>query len=364
MGAPSEFVIVGGGWRAEFFLRAARGMPGLVTCAGVTSRRAERREELHRQFGVGTFATVDDALKCGSDFVVLATSRESAPDLLEDICAQGVPVLLETPPGLDIPALRRSWRVSRGSRVQVAEQYRFQPHHAARLAVLDQGVIGERHQARLSVAHGYHAVSLFYDYLGLSSEDWQEISVSARRISAPVVRGPGRLGPPEQEEIVTSDRMLAVLGRGTKNGIYDFDGEQYFSEIRRQSVAVRGERGELVDDEVVYLPPGAAWRARSDRLVRVEGGQYGDLRQLGLVEIRFKDKAVFSQRAGLGPVTDEEVAVAECLVRMSEYVRGGPEFYSVYRACCDRYLETVIEASAEQQRAVVCRPDDWMGSGS
>jgi hypothetical protein len=356
----SRFVIVGGGWRAEFFLRAASAMPEVVTCVGVTSRQATRRTELARSYGVEGLASVAEGLDRPSDFVVLASSRESTPDLLEEIVNHGAPVLVETPPGLDVAGLRRAWRLSQTGRAQVAEQYRFQPHHAARLAVLNDGAIGERHQAWVSVAHGYHAVSLLYEYLGMAVDDWPEMSISAHRVSAPVMRGPDRRGPPGQAQQVTSERVIAVIMTGDKAGIYDFDPQQYFSEIRSQNVMVRGERGELRNDDFTYLPAGAAWRARHDRLVRVEGGQYGDLSPLGLQEIRFGDKTVFSKRPGLGPLTDEEVAVAECLVRMADYARGGPEFYSVHRGCCDRYVEMAITRSLEAQQTVVCRPTDWL----
>jgi predicted dehydrogenase len=355
-----NFLIVGGGWRAEFFLRAARAMPEVVTCVGVTSRQPARRDELGRRYGVETITSVAEALEYPSDFIVLASSRESMPVLLEELASRRVPVLLETPPGLDVAGLRRSWRVSQTSPVQVAEQYRFQPHHAARLAVLNEGVIGERHQAWVSVAHGYHAVSLLGEYLGLDSDAWPEISLSAHRMNAPVLRGPGRQGPPGQEQRVTSERVLAIITAGDKAGIYDFDPEQYFSEIRSQNVTVRGERGELRNDDVTYLPAGTAWRARHDHLVRVQGGQYGDLGPLGLDEIRFGDKTVFAKRPGLGPMTDEEIAVAECLVRMAEYVQGGPEFYSVRRACCDRYVEMAMAQSIEAGQTVVFRPTDWV----
>ena len=145
-------------------------------------------------------------------------------------------------------------------------------------------------------------MSLLYEYLGVANDDWPEISVSAHRLSAPVVRGPDRRGPPGQEERVTSERVIAVIMVGNKAGIYDFDAEQYFSEIRSQHVTVRGERGELHNDEVTYLPVGTAWRARRDHLVRVQGGQYGDLGPLGLRGIRLGDKAIFTKRPGLGPL--------------------------------------------------------------
>ena len=79
-----------------------------------------------------------------------------------------MPALAETPPGwemdelLDLHAL-----TERGARVQVAEQYAFQPLHAARLALVQSGRLGPVRQAHVSVAHGYHGVSLLRRFLGI-----------------------------------------------------------------------------------------------------------------------------------------------------------------------------------------------------
>ena len=115
MAVSSRFVIVGGGWRAEFFLRAARAMPEVVTCVGVTSRQATRRDELTRRYGVEALVRWPRHSSAPSDFVVLASSRESMPGLLEEIASHLVPVLLETPPGWTSPVC-----VGRGGRAKRA----------------------------------------------------------------------------------------------------------------------------------------------------------------------------------------------------------------------------------------------------
>ena len=284
MAASCNFAIIGGGWRAEFFVRASRGTGGAFVCQGVNLRRPERREEWGRRLGMATFGSIDETLDHNPDFLVVSVPRESAVAVVEEIFQKSkVPVLLETPPGLEVAELRRAWGLTRaGAKVQVAEQYRWQPHHAARIALLNRGLLGERYEATVSVAHGYHAASLLSEYLGLQGNEWQRLSVTARRLVSRVIPGPGRGGPPADAAPVPSERTVAVLSDGKKHGIYDFDGEQYFSEIRSQHVAVRGERGELRDDLVSYISDGGAWRATQDHLVRVEGGQGGDLHLLGL----------------------------------------------------------------------------------
>lgn len=359
--AATKFAVIGGGWRAEFFVRAAAGAKAVLSCEGVTSRRRERREELEQVAGVAAFASVDEALDRDLDFVVLAVTREAAVPLLEELTEKGsLPVLLETPPGLEVAELRRAWEISlRGARAQVAEQYRWQPHHAARLAVLNKGVIGERYQALVSVAHGYHAASLFREYLGVDDGNWLELSVTACKLSSPVVPGPGRYGPSESPGPVVSDRTVAVLTDGQKHAIYDFDGEQYFSEIRGQHVSVRGERGELVDDRFTYFPPGEHLRARQEDLIRYEGGRGGDLTRFRLDEVRFEGRAVYQAPGYLGAVSDEEAAIAQCLYHMGVYAETGEEFYPVERACRDRYIELAISASLEKKATITFDVDGW-----
>ena len=64
-----------------------------------------------------------------------------------------MPVLAETPPAPDLKGLiQLSKDLPGNARVQVAEQYPFQPLHAARLALARSGKLGEITQAQISVA--------------------------------------------------------------------------------------------------------------------------------------------------------------------------------------------------------------------
>ena len=56
--------------------------------------------------------------------------------------------------------MRALWQLHRqGAKLQVAEQYWLYPTLAKRLAAVRSGALGTPQFARLSVAHGYHAVS-------------------------------------------------------------------------------------------------------------------------------------------------------------------------------------------------------------
>jgi hypothetical protein len=160
-------------------------------------------------------------------FVVLAVPRTATPYLLRELADARVPVLAETPPAPDLVTLAGLADLAASdARIQVAEQYQFQPHHAARLAVARSGILGTVTQAQASVAHDYHGIDLLRRYLGVSFEP---VTITARRFESSIVAGPDRSGPPDRERIETSDQLLAWLDFGDRLGVYDFTPDQYLS---------------------------------------------------------------------------------------------------------------------------------------
>lgn len=106
-------------------------------------------------------------------FAVISVPWEAAPACTLELAERGIPVLTETPPAKDIPsmiALYESLRKLKG-RVQVAEQYLYQPMHAARIAFVRSGKLGDVSQVQVSAAHGYHGISLIRKMLGIDFEN-------------------------------------------------------------------------------------------------------------------------------------------------------------------------------------------------
>src|SRR3954454_11220256 len=142
---PTTFGVIGSGWRSAFFLRVARSAPDRFRVTGVVTRSAERGAEISSQWGVPAFPSVAELLRADApDFVIPAVPWEVTPEVTREAVALGARVLAETPPAPDVPGLRALWADVGGSgQVQVAEQYLLMPAHAARLAVVRDGVIGE-----------------------------------------------------------------------------------------------------------------------------------------------------------------------------------------------------------------------------
>ena len=353
-----EFGIVGAGWRTDFFLRVAKVLPQMTVC-GVVARDATRAQEVESKWGVNCFASTEDLLKNTQPlFVVASVSADAMPEVCVDLAGRAIPILAETPPATDLGGLISVYQrlTELGARVQVAEQYWAQPLHAARQAVVDSGVLGQIRQVNFSVCHGYHAMSLIRRLLGVHFE---RAEIRGQRFKSRVLAGPDRAGPPRDEHLVDVEIDFASLDFGDRVGIYEFCLPQYRSWIRGQRVCIRGERGEIIDDQVTYLKDEVT--PISARLERHEAGRNGNLEGLHLKAIQFQDDWVYRNPVLPARLSDEEIAVAQCVLDMQGYVENGNSFYSLAEACQDQYLALACTAAIESGDSVRTDAQIWSG---
>lgn len=356
---PIRFGLVGGGWRAEFFTRIAQALPDQFAIAGAVLRDPQKASDFSQRWRIHAYASVEEmALSGNLDFVVLSVKADAHPDYCRTFLRLGVPALLETPAALDVAAMIEIWRmVEQGLRVHVAEQYLFQPLHAARLVLIAEGRLGRVSSARVSAAHGYHGVSLMRQFLGIGFED---AKISARTFAAPLFEGAGRSGPPVAEKIAQSMQTLGEFDFGDRLGLFDFIDMQYWSYVRSHRVLVRGERGEIADLELRYLKdfrtPVMHTLQRRDR------GQYGDLYGYFLEGITAGDDYAFVNPFPHARLMDDEIAIAIALRKMAEFARGeGPGPYSFAEAAQDQYLSLSMQQAAQSGEAVVTTRQPWAG---
>ena len=168
-----RFGLIGAGWRSDFFMRIARLMPDRFEVACVQVRNSAKGRAYAARWRVPVVATLSELLAVEDlEFVVVSVSQPAAAAVISDVVAAGLPVLTETPPGRTLAELKALTALSQqGGHIQVAEQYQFQPMHAARIAVAASGLIGDVTQAQVSAAHGYHGVSLMRLMLGVGFAD-------------------------------------------------------------------------------------------------------------------------------------------------------------------------------------------------
>lgn len=350
---PIPFALVGTGWRAAYYERIAVALPDRFRLTGVLSRRPATPEAPERPLR----STLDELLADRPSFVVLSVPWDVMPGLIAELADRGVAVLAETPPARDVAGLRALGRLAgAGGRIQVAEQYRYQPLHAARLALVASGRLGAISQAQVSVAHGYHGIDLLRRFLGIGSEP---VTITARRFDSPLVGGPGRDGAPATERLIQAEQVIATFDFGDRLGILDFSDEQYFSWIRGLRLLVRGERGEI-DGHT------ARWLADVRTPVRVaierhDTGQDGNLEGHYLEGITAGAEWLYRNPFAPARLTDDEIAVATCLAGMPAAIAGGPDVCSLADAVQDRYLDLLVAEAVATGRPAHAQRHVWEG---
>jgi predicted dehydrogenase len=342
----TSFAVVGSGWRAEMFWRLAAALPD-VECVGAVVRTP-------RELPVPVFTSLDDIRP---DFVVTAVPWDANPAVIVSAVERGLPVLAETPPAPTHAKLLALWQLTGDTGlVQVAEQYLMVPAHAARLAAVRAGLIGEPTQVQVSSTHMYHAVSLIRGYLG---EGRGAVTVRASRTTAPLVDPLTRAGWTGDDTPKPATTTIATLDFGHgRSGLYDFTDNQWHNQLRFRRILVRGTRGELRDDEIVRLA-GPRTIVRTP-LVRRQTGYDLDLDDFDTDTITFGERVLFRNPFPGHRWNDEEIAIATLLQRMASWVRGeGPPPYPLADGAHDHLVALAVEDAANTGETVTLDAPPW-----
>ncbi|MFR5337121.1 MAG: Gfo/Idh/MocA family protein, partial [Blautia producta] len=227
----TRFIIIGFGWRADFFYRIAKMMPERFEISAGVLRTKQRAEEVAEKEGVYATENLDEALKTNPDFAVLCVPRTIVKEYLVRLMEAGLPILCETPPAQNVKELCELWEETKRlkGRVQIIEQYFLQPYYAASLEIIRKGFLGETTGVMLSALHGYHAVSMFRKYLGIGFENCR---IRGQKFISDITATNGREGFDQSGKKVQFERDWASIAFDNgKTAFLDFAGEQYFSMI-------------------------------------------------------------------------------------------------------------------------------------
>lgn len=344
------FAIVGSGWRAEYFWRLAAALDD-VTCVGVVSRRP-------KDLPVPVHLSLDECFAAGKpDFVVTAVPWGVTPSLVVELVERGVAVLTETPPAPDVDGLRGLWdKVGHSGLVQVAEQYSRMPAHAARVALVRSGVIGEPTRVDVSSTHQYHAVSLIRTLLGVGRGPAE---VRAVRTTAPLADPLTREGWADPVEVRQATTTIATVRFGDAGlGVYDFTDNQWHNQLLTRRLLVRGTKGELNDQEVVRLA-GDRTIVRSP-IVRRQTGYDLDLDGFDTDHITFGSDVLYRNPYQGQRWNDEEIAIATLLRDAAAWIRDeGPEPYPLADGLQDHRVALAIEEAADTDTTVHVGHEPW-----
>ena len=222
------------------------------------------------------------------------------------------------------------------------------------MAIAASGRLGRISYAFVAQCHDYHGISLIRRALGVGFDNAR---ITASAFDSPLAVGPDRDGDPTEERVVTAHQVSARLDFGDRLGVYDFADEQYFSWIRKNRIVLRGDRGEIADTEVRSLQDYRTPMFTEIR--RVDTGEGGNLEGKFLRGIIAGDRWEYTNPFIPGKLSDDEIAIADCLARMSTYVHGGPSFYSVAEAAQDHYLALLMAEAVRTGEPVQSERQGW-----
>ena len=334
-----SYVIVGSGYRAQYFARVAQTYPRLFR-ALFLCRSEEKALRMRRETGVDAVLTAAEAEAFQPDFIVVAVDRGHVADVTAEWAQRGYPVVAETPAGASMAQLERLWRLhlETGARIVCCEQYHRHPVLAAGFEAVARGDIGEPQSAYLSLVHDYHAASLIRRLLRVEGERY---TLRAVRQTSMARATDSRYGAILDGSAVEEERTLAHIAfESGKTAVYDFAPLQYRSYIRARHLTVRGSAGEWSDRVIMGLDGDnqpkrtflmdelpAAYRCLDTQALR-------DARKTWQPEL-FLD------------TLHDEYAIATILMDMARYIAGGPSPYSLPEALDDAYFWLLVERAAQ-----------------
>lgn len=357
MSEPAKYIVVGNGYRSQFFLKLASHLPE-VELAGIVVRRQETVDELAGRWGVPVSISLDDMIsKVRPSFIVTGTPWDVTPVVAEAAVERGIPVLAETPPAPDAEGLRGLWAaVGKSGLVQVAEQYLMYPGHAARLALVRSGLLGQPTSVQVSSTHGYHAVSMIRGLLGVGFEP---VTVRANAFHSPLINPLTREG--WTDDVITThevETMIATLDFGGPMGLYDFTTLQWRNFLRSRRILIRCSAGEIAEDSVMHMVDPRTF-VRSD-IVRRQMGYDMDFNGFETVNLSHEGTVLYRNPFIGERLSDDEIGISSLLVGMARWTRDEAEPpYPLAQGSQDQLISLAIDESAKIGQPVTTRVETW-----
>ncbi len=347
-----SYIIVGSGYRAEYFGRITKAYPSLFQ-ALFLCRSAEKAELMKRRTEVDAVTDIGACLAFRPDFIVIAVDRAHVADAAEEWIARGFPVVTETPVGDTPEKLLRLWEAGRrGAKIVCCEQYHRQPLIAAGLEAIRQNRIGRPTSMYLSLVHDYHAASLIRKALQIPAGE--AYTLRGTRFCNPAAETDSRYGAITDGQVTEAQRdILHISFASGKEAVYDFCPVQYRSFIRSRHITVRGSKGEWSDTELMYLDE----ENRPQRRVLLPElpEKYACLDTQAL-----RDRRRYWTAELMPDTVQDEFAIAAMLLDMEAYLAGGPSPYPLEEALEDAYFWLLAtEAVSHPWKETVSEKKPW-----
>ncbi len=359
-----RFVIAGSGWRSLYYVRVAKALPDVFELCAMYCRTAEKAEKMAAEHDIHTTVSIEECVSFEPDFVVVAVNKASIAEVSMEWLRRGLTVLCETPAALGVEELNALWQMHlSGYKLAVAEQFTHFPEYSALLKVAERNIIGEPDFLNISLAHDYHGISLMRALLNIPTDTG--FTLRAKDYKFPVTETYTRYERFRDGRVTDKRRTIAMFEfENGKTALYDFDSEQYRSPIRRNSVKLRGVRGEISDRTVYYLDNNnEPKKSEIDIKTRLVKTGYENP-NLSLIEevtgISFENETLYEPKFGLCGLASDETAVAAMMFGAAEYSRGsGGEPYPLKCALQDAYMSILLRKAAETQAEIKSEQQIW-----
>lgn len=337
-----RYAIIGNGYRAMAFLKVGLALPEQFEVTSVLFRNTVKALEFTKMYSIPAALTIEDCLSTRSDFVVVAIGRDGNPEMLNRLMPYGIPILVETPPAVKYDDLVSLWETSikLNAKIQVAEQYFLHPLYQAKLKVLSEGILGDVNNLSISWAHDYHGISLIRKLLNVGFETAQ---IYGKNYQFPVTVTDSRSGIQTNGDVVLANRTRYTIEfESGKVAFYDFASDiQYRSKIRTRHLNIQGVRGEMDDLTVRCLTEENQPIIQTFQVTE-------DINTLSTYSVNLGNECLYINPLAHARFTDDEIAIARCLIGMEDYLLTGNSFYSFAEGCQDTYFFLLMQEALKQ----------------
>ena len=121
---------------------------------------------------------------------------------------------------------------------------------------------------------------------------------------------------------------------------------------------MKGVRGEINNSDIKYLKD---YRTPVElELKRINAGEEGNMEGYHLKGVQAGGEWMYTNPFIPASLSDDEIAVASCLLKMDGYVRGEPGFYGLAEASQDAYLALMIDKAISSGEKLVSESQPWV----
>ena len=149
-------------------------------------------------------------------------------------------------------------------------------------------------------------------------------------------------------------RVYAQIAYGDgKLGLYDFSGTQYHSEIRSNLLRILGDRGEIFDDEVRWVP-------EDNRPMHAKLEYRRDVATGTIRAIDFNGERIYENPFRCDVAMSEDDIAVSCVLRgMGEAVRTGKLFYPTAHCFRDAYHTWLLKEAERTGERMEAKEMPW-----